>query len=117
MHDGPHEDDGAARLEAAFVEGFHAATDKQAFLRLAGIPFDLEHVGDPSFKLVEVHIAENWTVGAVSPSFGGADLTHHPLPASMIENARVLSFVYVSAETSRSISLADLSESRAGDPG
>lgn len=117
MHDGHHEDESAARLEAAFVQGFQAAMDKQAFLRLAGIPFDLASAGEPGFKLVEVHIAENWTVGAVSPSFGGADLTHHPLPASMIENARVLSFVYVSAATSRSLSLADLSESRAGNPG
>lgn len=108
MHEAPAGDDAAARLEQAFIDGFRAAEDKQAFIRLAGIPFDLGAHGEPAFKLVEVRIEEDWTVGAVSPGFGAAQLAHHPLPAEMISRIARVVFDYVSRTERREVPLGQL---------
>lgn len=110
MHGGPEHDEAAKRLEQAFIDGFRAAADKQAFLRLTGIPFDLGARGEPALKLVEVRIEEVWTVGAVSPGFGSVELAHHPLPAEMIKRGTRVVLEYVSQAERRTVPLGRLTE-------
>jgi len=97
--------DAEAALARAFVEGFRAALDKQAFLALAGIPERIERDGE-RLHLVEVRIEDRFTVGQVSRGFASAELVHQPLPAAMVEAAAVLEFAYVGPRRRLSLPLA-----------
>lgn len=81
-------------LAAAFIDGFRAARDKQAFLVLAGIPAAVERDGE-RLHLVEVRIDDRFVVGQVSRGFATADLIHQPLPAAMVAAEADVHLVYV----------------------
>ncbi len=85
-------------LEAAFIAGFRAATDKHAFLRLAGIPTALPRADAPDLNLIEVKIEEVARVGAAAPGFGTRALSYHPLPGALISQTTRLAFAYVAAD-------------------
>lgn len=101
------------RLEHAFVDGFRTAPDKQAFLHLAGIPYELEAEGAPGLKLVEIRIDEIYEVGSVTRGFDSQELVHHPLPTEMIHSHTGLTFVYVSTTERRELRFADVNPGRA----
>jgi len=110
MHDDHDHDDGhdAGALESAFVDGFRAASDKRAFLALAGVPLEIDPGdGGPGLKLLEVRIQDGFQVGSASPGFGSRDLVYQPLPGSMIRQTTSLDLVYVSTVERRELTLHD----------
>jgi hypothetical protein len=66
-------EDAAADLQvltAQFIDGFVAAKDKQAYLRLAGVPLERPGKTGPSaLKLVDVKLTTEWQVGTASTPF------------------------------------------------
>jgi hypothetical protein len=92
-------------LEAAFIEGFRAASDKQAFLALAGVPLELSQPAGLPLKLVDVIISDVFTVGTASFGFASRELVYQPLPGPLVADATRLSFVYVSADQRLELSL------------
>lgn len=103
----PPEDAAAdlAVLAAEFIEGFRAARDKAAYLRIAGVPLELEGGAGPSLKLVDVALTTEWQVGTASPSFGSRELSYLPFPGPMIAERTNMGFVYVSLEEKRVVDL------------
>jgi len=72
-------------LCSQFIEGFQAATDKAAYLQIAGVPLKVDcQDGGPSLKLVDVSLKTEWQVGTASPSFGSRELSYLPFPGDMI---------------------------------
>ena len=104
---------GVAALAAQFVEGFAQASDKAAFLRLSGVPLEVEGDGAP-LKLVDVRLTTAWQVGTASPSFGRRELTYLPYPGSMIAPRTDMALVYVSLDERREVDLRDFLRSRDG---
>lgn len=105
--DGDKSNDTAA-LDGAFIDGFRAASDKRAFLALAGVPLEIEpEDGGPGLKLLEVRIQDSFQVGSASPGFGSRDLVYQPLPGAMIRQTTTLDFVYVSTAERRELTLHD----------
>lgn len=105
-----HPDRGEAlrALAAEFIEGFRAAKDKIAYLRLAGVPLALPDAGGgPSLKLVDVQLTTEWQVGTASPSFGSRELSWLPFPGPMVSERVNMGFVYVSLEEKRVVDLRD----------
>lgn len=100
-------------VEAAFLEGFSAASDPTSFLRLAGVPFRARDAAGRSLCLLRVELEEKVDVGAVAPLLGGAGFRYDPLPARLVSRRRSLSFVY--AEGSRTVRLG-LAAARALSP-
>ena len=104
LHTHPHSHAGEnaeelKAVEAAFIAGFREAPDKQAFLRLSGIPLSLERPGATALKLIEVKLTDNYQVGSASPGFATRELSYQPLPAALVGHRTNLIFVYVSVET------------------
>jgi hypothetical protein len=74
-------------LTAQFIDGFVAAKDKQAYLRLAGVPLERPgKAGASELKLVDVKLTTEWQVGTASPSFGTRELSYLPFPGEMIRD-------------------------------
>ena len=87
-------------LAAQFIDGFASATDKMAYLRLAGVPLErASKDGGPSLKLVDVALTTEWQVGTASPSFGSRELSYLPYPGEMVTERTNMNFVYVSLDT------------------
>lgn len=110
-HPHPHAEEDAEDMkavEAAFIAGFRGAPDKQAFLRLSGIPLSLERQGATALKLIEVKLEDTFRVGSASPGFATRELSYQPLPAALVEQGIKLSFVYVSADTLVEKTLAEI---------
>ena len=101
-------DEGAALLEAAFIEGFRAASDKASFLRLARVPFELPGPDGLGLKLMEVRIADRFEVGAATPGFGTAELVYHPIPGAMVHGTTRITFVYCTLRETRELGWADV---------
>lgn len=102
------EDEAAAlqALSAQFIEGFAAASDKAAFLRIAGVPLEIESEGGgPTLKLVDVSVTSQWQVGAASPAFGSAELSYLPFPGEMIRERTNCALTYVSLTERRDVDL------------
>ncbi|MEM7496733.1 MAG: hypothetical protein AAF371_01920 [Pseudomonadota bacterium] len=98
MH-GPDRGEALGVLAEQFVAGFIAAADKTAYLRLAGVPFEMEDAGGgPGLKLVDVALRTEWQVGTASPGFGSGELNYLPYPGAMVRERSALAFVYVSLE-------------------
>jgi hypothetical protein len=95
-------------VETAFIAGFRDAPDKQAFLRLSGVPLGLERAGQTSLKLIEVKLEDTFTIGSASPGFGTRELSYQPLPAALVARATKLRFVYVSVDDLAEKSLAEV---------
>lgn len=109
LHSHMAPDDEAAELQALsaqFMEGFAAASDKAAFLRIAGVPLEIEsETGAAPLKLVDVSVTSQWQVGAASPAFGSAELSYLPFPGDMIRERSNCAFTYVSMTERRDVDL------------
>jgi hypothetical protein len=95
-------------VEAAFVEGFLAASDPTSFLRLAGAPFRATTSEGTTLALLRVEIDSIADVGAITPHLGGDTFRYDPLPASMVSRRRRLRFIYFDGTQSRQLSLAEI---------
>jgi len=89
-----HGDADLDQVEAAFIEGFLAASDPTSFLRLAGIPFTTTTADGAMLRLLRVETEVTADVGAVTPHLGGASFRYDPLPARLVSRRRRLRFVY-----------------------
>ncbi len=109
-------DDRAADLQvltAQFIDGFKEARDKTAYLRLAGVPFEVDDGPDgASLKLVDVELKTEWQVGTASPSFGMRELSYLPFPGEMVAERTNLNFVYVSIDKKTNLDLREFLLSR-----
>lgn len=94
-------------LATQFIDGFQQAKDKQAYLKLAGVPLEITPGDGPALKLVDVQLTTEWQVGTASPSFGSAELSYLPFPGEMITERTNMSFVYVSMRDKRMVDLRD----------
>ena len=101
-------------LERAFIDGYRKAEDKLGFLKLSGLPMELDLEQLPACKLVEVKIAETFTVGTAGPGFGSKELVYHPLPGEMVTSETTLEFLFVHAGGTESFNLAQLMAIRDG---
>lgn len=109
LHSHMEESDHADELQvltAQFIDGFRNAADKAAYLRITGIPTEIEDAGGgPSLKLVDVRQVTEWQVGTASPGFGTRELSYLPFPGEMIDERTNMVFVYVSIGESRHVDL------------
>ena len=109
LHSHMEDGDEAAELQvltAQFIDGFVKADDKMAYLRLTGVPLELDGEGDkPSLKLVDVQLKTEWQVGTASPSFGSRELSYLPFPGEMVKERVNMFLVYVSLEERREVDL------------
>jgi hypothetical protein len=94
-------------VEAAFVEGFLAASDAMSFLRLARVPFEGTAVDGKKLALLRVEVDSVADVGSITPHLGGATFRYDPLPARMVSRRKRLRLVYFDGQKAR---LLDLSE-------
>ena len=86
-------------LTAQFIDGFRDAKDKAAYLRIAGVPLEIDDpAGGPALKLVDVTLTTEWQVGTASPSFGSRELSYLPYPGEMVAERTNMGFVYVSLD-------------------
>ena len=86
-------------LTAQFIEGFVQASDKAAYLKLAGVPLERPgQSGETALKLVDVELTTEWQVGTASPSFGSRELSYLPYPGDMVTERTNMGFVYVSLD-------------------
>ncbi|MBX2855594.1 MAG: hypothetical protein KTR21_11435 [Rhodobacteraceae bacterium] len=100
------EADGLQALTAQFIEGFAQATDKAAFLRLAGVPLTIpSEANGADLKLVDVSITHQWQVGAASPAFGSSELSYLPYPGDLIRERVNCALVYVSLTERQDVDL------------
>lgn len=116
LHSHMAPEDEAADLQvlcAQFIEGFRDASDKAAYLRLAGIPLELADAkGGAPLKLVDVRITSEWQVGTASPSFGSRELSYLPLTGEMVAERTNMTFVYVSLTARQDVDLKTVLHSR-----
>lgn len=100
-------------LATQFIDGFVQATDKAAYLRLAGVPLERSGKGGAkALKLVDVELKTEWQVGTASPSFGSRELSYLPFPGEMIAERTNMSLVYVSMEEKSLIDIRDFLSQR-----
>lgn len=92
-------------LEAAFIRGFREAADIQAFLRLAGVPFEID-VDGTGAKLVRLCIEAETEVGSTAPGFASRELVYHPLPHALCRTVERVTLVYLSPRGEHRLSLA-----------
>ena len=92
-------------LCAAFIEGFTEAPDKVSFLRLAGIPFEIDGADGLTLKLVDVAIRSDYQVGTASPGFASRELVYLPFAGAMVRERTRLDLVYVSLTERRDVDL------------
>jgi hypothetical protein len=110
LHSHMSETDAAADLQvmtAQFIDGFTAARDKAAYLRIAGVPLEIDGPGGLPLKLVDVTLTTEWQVGTASPSFGTRELSYLPFPGEMIAERTNMGFVYVSMDEKKVVDLRD----------
>jgi hypothetical protein len=94
-------------VEAAFVEGFLAASDATSFLRLARVPFEGTAADGARLALLRVEIEDVADVGSITPHLGGASFRYDPLPARMVSRRKRLRLVYFDGQGPRMLGLAD----------
>ena len=123
LHSHMHTPDEAAEigvLTTQFIEGFIAASDKMAYLRIAGIPLERpDPAGGPGLKLVDIKLTTEWQVGTASPSFGSRELSYLPFPGEMVTERTNMGFVYVSLDQKETTDLRSFLAARwqTGDAG
>jgi hypothetical protein len=116
----PHRDDAPAAeegrpraetdldlVEAAFVEGFLAASDATSFLRLARVPFEGTGADGARLMLLRVEVDSVADVGSITPHLGGASFRYDPLPARMVSRRKRLRLVYFDGQKPRLLDLAE----------
>ncbi len=95
-------------LTAQFIEGFVQATDKMAYLKLAGVPFERPGKdGDTALKLVDVELKTEWQIGTASPGFGSRELSYLPFPGEMVSERTNMSLIYVSIDEKSLLDIRD----------
>jgi len=94
-------------VEAAFVEGFLAASDATSFLRLARVPFEGTAADGTNLALLRVEVDSVGDVGSITPHLGGATFRYDPLPARMISRRKRLRLVYFDGQQPRMLDLAE----------
>ena len=115
LHSHMHEADEAAELQILaeqFIDGFRAAKDKMSYLRLAGVPLEIEGDSGPSLKLVDVQLTTEWQVGTASPSFGSRELSYLPFPGDMVTERTNMGFIYVSIDRKSVVDLREFLSKR-----
>ena len=95
-------------VEAAFVEGFLAASDPTSFLRLARVPFQATARDGAKLALLRVEVDSIADIGAITPHLGGDTFRYDPLPARMVSRRRCLRFIYFDGTRLHPLSLADV---------
>ena len=109
LHSHMEEGDAAAErqvLTEQFIDGFVAAKDKMSYLRIAGVPLEIDAPGGgPSMKLVDVKLTTEWQVGTASPSFGSRELSYLPYPGEMVSERTSLGLIYVSLDAKHTTDL------------
>jgi hypothetical protein len=95
-------------VEAAFVEGFLAASDPTSFLRLARVPFQATARDGAKLALLRVEVDSIADIGAITPHLGGDTFRYDPLPARMVSRRRCLRFIYFDGARLRPLGLADV---------
>jgi hypothetical protein len=96
------------QVEAAFVEGFAAASDPTSFLRLSNVPFEATAVDGGKLVLLRVETDLVTDVGSIMPHLGGATFRYDPLPAAMVTRRRRLRFIYRGADGIRALTFAEV---------
>jgi hypothetical protein len=96
------------QVEAAFVEGFAAASDPTSFLRLSNVPFEATAVDGTKLVLLRVETNLVTDVGSIMPHLGGASFRYDPLPAAMVTRRRRLRFIYRGEGGIRALSFAEV---------
>ncbi|MEM9780091.1 MAG: hypothetical protein AAF813_09230 [Pseudomonadota bacterium] len=111
----PPEDEAADLqvLAVQFIEGFQAAADKAAYLKIAGVPLEVPGDAGPPLKLVDVTLTTEWQVGTASPSFGTRELSYLPYPGGMVTERTNMGFVYVSIDEKQVVDLRGFLKARA----
>ena len=94
-------------VEAAFVEGFLAASDATSFLRLARVPFEGTAADGVKLALLRVEVDSVADVGSITPHLGGASFRYDPLPARMVSRRKRLRLVYFDGQGPRLLDLAE----------
>jgi hypothetical protein len=94
-------------VEAAFVEGFLAASDATSFLRLAQVPFEGTAADGARLALLRVEVDSVADVGSITPHLGGASFRYDPLPARMVSRRKRLRLVYFDGQKARMLDLAE----------
>ena len=102
----PKDDD--ALLADALMDGFVAADDKASFLRVARVPLALPGEGGETLRLVDVELTYAYQVGTASPAFNADELIYLPFPAAMIKERAGMTFVYVSLQQRRDVTLNEM---------
>jgi len=113
LHPHGEQEEGARLLEQAFIAGFRTADDPASFLRLAGVPQELER-DDEVLRLLEVRIVERTVVGAVTPGFGTRELVYHPFPSALTTTDASVALVYCSPAGVRELTWAEAMAPRLG---
>ena len=111
LHSHLKPEDEAAELQVLatqFIDGFVQATDKMAYLRLAGVPFERPGLGgETALKLVDVELKTEWQVGTASPAFGTRELSYLPFPGKMVTERTNMALIYVSMDEKSSVDIRD----------
>ena len=94
-------------VEAAFVEGFLAASDATSFLRLARVPFEGTAADGARLSLLRVEVDSVADVGSITPHLGGATFRYDPLPARMVSRRKRLRLIYFDGHKPRMLDLAE----------
>ena len=94
-------------VEAAFVEGFLAASDATSFLRLARVPFEGTAADGARLALLRVEVDSVADVGSITPHLGGATFRYDPLPARMVSRRKRLRLIYFDGQKPRMLDLAE----------
>ncbi len=95
-------------VEAAFVEGFVAASDPTSFLRLAHVAFEATSEDGARLVLLRVEVEALVDIGAVTPQLGGGGFRYDPLPARMLSRRKRLRFCYFDGNGLRALTLAEV---------
>lgn len=104
---GSHGREDLQALAETFIDGFRAAEDKTSYLRLAGVPDQVEGTDGLARRLVDVTIMDGYQVATASPAFGSREMVYLPFPGSMIHPRTTLTFVYVSLTGRSDVDLVD----------
>jgi len=94
-------------VEAAFVEGFLAASDATSFLRLARVPFEGTAADGTKLALLRVEVDSVADVGSITPHVGGGSFRYDPLPTRMVSRRKRLRLVYFDGQQPRMLDLAE----------
>jgi hypothetical protein len=94
-------------VEAAFVEGFLAASDVTSFLRLARVPFEGTAADGTRLVLLRVEVDSVADVGSITPHLGGGSFRYDPLPTRMVSRRKRLRLVYFDGQQPRMLDLPE----------